>query len=370
LSEVRDFGIAVSNANRLNECFKELTDHLIARPAVEGDQPHWATKAFASPGNEDWVHATNSRNVAEMLLRCAVRDGALSFWIRLQNEESAVDSNAIKDLNHRSFTTGAYLVDSDSQSFLCGRPLWIKSNDWREFFDATMLARYGENDRADVFKPAMPPDASPHLTHFLTIWSDEADEEHASERNRSQARLGNLGLAGGSDYVKALCATTELTALSTLAKIKSNVLASQNLQFSSDWVLSLYDRLAIDSRKHANANRLRIQGNGDLADRFHHEGRARVIRELAKWRLEQSLVDVVPPEPKSEVSVAPVMPQPNHVSKAALARWWKARAKKSENVPENEIHAAAIAEFPDHKVSRRSVRELIGPRKRGPKPIR
>ncbi len=144
MSDVRDFGIAVTDAFRINDCYHQLTDFLSARPSLPGDYDFWKTRAAASPGHEEWVHRVNSRNVAEHLLRQAIMFSNFTLWIRLETVEVPVDRYSIKDICHRSLTAGAYIPINESQQYLYGRPLWAKTTDWFTLFRSIVYERYGE----------------------------------------------------------------------------------------------------------------------------------------------------------------------------------------------------------------------------------
>jgi hypothetical protein len=148
MDEQRDFGIAVTDAKRLDDCWHELTEALAARPPGDGDEAHHFQRTQASPGNEEWVHHANSRNLAEILLRDAILQRKLPFWLRLREEEALVDSNAIKNVTHKFFTTGRYLTYDRPESYLERRPLWIKNMDWAQFYSGVMASRYGEQAEA------------------------------------------------------------------------------------------------------------------------------------------------------------------------------------------------------------------------------
>lgn len=365
--EIRDFGIAVSDAIRLNDCFHELTEHLTARPPCEGDAAMWRTKASASPGNEDWVHRTNSRDVAEILLRKAILGRQFDLWVRLQDSELAIDSYAMKDVAHRSLAAGAYLETNESQSFLSGRPLWIKLNDWQRTFSAIVQDRYGAATKLEARDPDT---SSGAFNALLEIWRQEAVFEHNTLMNKRQADLGSKGLTGGSDYVGALCRATFTAINSALNKAKAVPASAQNLSIVSTWSLCLFDELAVLARDQCKIKRLRLQSNGPLADRLHADGRAAIERELTKWKLEAAL----PQRSAAEVSGVSIVKEKgratvNPVGDGPLRRWWQKIATASETMTQAEILDAAKAAFPNQHVSRQRIRDLTGARKTGPKPI-
>lgn len=371
MEDIRDFGIAVSDAIRISDCYRELTDYLAARPSCDSDPQFWRSAAQASPGHEDWVHRMNSRNVAEYLMRSAILHRQFALWIRLLDSETAVDPYAVKELSHQSLAAGAYLELNDRRSFLTDRPLWIKAVDWRRWFNAAMSARYGEQspNTKSAAVSLVDPDAA--FAAMLNIWREEAIAEYDRLRNERQARLGAMGLTGGSDYVSALCEAAKWAAVEALSKAKPAPLAPQSQSIIARWSLSLFDELAALSNKHLSNGRLTGNSTQALADRFHAEGRAIVERELAKWNLELALSGTLAPsaiaEPDQRV---PRKPAVVSVADAPLRGWWQRLGNRSEAMTQGELLAAARAAFPQKHVSRQRIRDLTGPRKTGPKPIR
>jgi hypothetical protein len=189
LGEVRDFGIAVSDAIRVNDCYYQLTAYLTERPALPDDHHFWRTRAAASPGNEEWVHRVNSRDMAEHLLRDAVLNQNLTIWIRLEHDEAPVDGYSIRELSHRSLAAGTYIPNNESQQYLYGRPLWIKRVDWEALFQAIRWQRYGE-------KPKAQPQPTSKTTHGPTPLSQAKLEQYWAKqsdslRHDSQVRIIN-----------------------------------------------------------------------------------------------------------------------------------------------------------------------------------
>lgn len=58
------------------------------------------------------------------------------------------------------------------------------------------------------------------------------------------------------------------------------------------------------------------------------------------------------------------------LSEADLLRWWKSKSNVQEKLSQDELLHLVRAKHPDKHVSRDRLRELIGPRKRGPKQFR
>lgn len=57
------------------------------------------------------------------------------------------------------------------------------------------------------------------------------------------------------------------------------------------------------------------------------------------------------------------------LSAAELNRWWASKANVREHLSKDELLALVRARYPDNHISRDTIRELAGPRKKGPKRI-
>ncbi|MBO9518072.1 MAG: hypothetical protein J7493_08390 [Porphyrobacter sp.] len=140
----RDFGIAVHDAKRLNDCWAELSEALSQRPSLEGDEALWITRAGATD-NELWVHEMNSRDVATALMQRAIADRTFSIWLRLADSEVQADPQGLASMSHKTLKTGVYESEELPHSDLEGRPLWVKKFEWRRYLDETLARRYGEH---------------------------------------------------------------------------------------------------------------------------------------------------------------------------------------------------------------------------------
>lgn len=58
------------------------------------------------------------------------------------------------------------------------------------------------------------------------------------------------------------------------------------------------------------------------------------------------------------------------ISQSELAKWWESKSDVRDFLSHDELLALVRAKYPDKSISRDRVRELIGARKRGPKPFR
>ncbi|WP_430417029.1 hypothetical protein [Parasphingorhabdus sp.] len=57
------------------------------------------------------------------------------------------------------------------------------------------------------------------------------------------------------------------------------------------------------------------------------------------------------------------------LSDADLNKWWQSKSIIRDSLTKDELLALVRAKFPDNHISRERVREPIGPRKQGPKPL-
>ncbi|WP_155006537.1 hypothetical protein [Sphingomonas hengshuiensis] len=146
MGDTRDFGIAVADADRLNDCYHELSEAFAQRPAVLGDENLLSRHVQATPGNEDWVHRCNSEDVAQRYIRAGLMDRRLPVWIRTASSDDLVDHYQFVTVTNRMISTGLYLTDNLPKGQMEDRPLWIKRADWRVFFDGVITTRYGQLD--------------------------------------------------------------------------------------------------------------------------------------------------------------------------------------------------------------------------------
>ena len=191
MNDIRDYGIAVSDAVRLNDCYRELSEALKALPAIDGDEEHYFQGVWATPGNEEWVHSVNSRNVAEIVIRKAILERTLPIWIRLADRDELVDGNAINKVEHNTLAAGAYLTYNQPKSFLEGRPLWIKRADWERFHVHVL------SERCDKAK-------SSALSEMFNIWLGNVPHQWAKARDDVNSEFALMGRVQSTSHVKCL----------------------------------------------------------------------------------------------------------------------------------------------------------------------
>lgn len=242
MDEYRDFGIAVTDARRLHDCWHELTEAFATRPAREGDEVHWLTRASASPGNEEWVHRVNSRDVAEIMLRGAIRDRAFAIWLRLADGEVQADPNATNSLSHKTLATGRYLTENYPKSNLEGRPLWIKNRDWRRYYAGLIASRYGE-------QVATRTDSDDSLTLWLALelrrtraafdkTRKEQDADCEAKGLRKSGVRVKLTLKSASEICVALADATIAKAAELSASIQAQELARDQVVLLTKEIVS------------------------------------------------------------------------------------------------------------------------------------
>lgn len=100
---------------------------------------------------------------------------------------------------------------------------------------------------------------------------------------------------------------------------------------------------------------------------------------LSAWEIEIMLRSELPNDadtyanPQLEIEdnqtseAGAVMPP---ISQSELAKWWESKSDVRDYLSQEELLTLVRAKYPDKAISRDRVRELIGTRKRGPKPIR
>lgn len=148
MEERRDFGIAVADAKRLDDCWRELSGVFAARrPNNFDDVPHFRWPETV-PGNEEWVNQLNGELLAEIILDRGIMELEIPIWLRIADRDALVDAKAIKIVTHKTIQTGIYRSYERPKSFLEGHPLWIKLTDWQRFYDSVIASRYVEQGGA------------------------------------------------------------------------------------------------------------------------------------------------------------------------------------------------------------------------------
>jgi hypothetical protein len=93
--------------------------------------------------------------------------------------------------------------------------------------------------------------------------------------------------------------------------------------------------------------------------------RARYPKEIAE--AERALAA---PDAKASPSKGKVADKSPNLSKAQLQQWWTALTDEQRQLPQDQLWMLCRSAFPGQSITRRRIRDLTGPRKRGKKPIR
>lgn len=195
MAERKNTGLAVSDAQRLNDCYHELSEAIAARPEMPGDRKRWHYDYAALEGGpagaerEAWNHKCGSKNIAEDALRGAVMSGNLQLWTNGPKGEAKVDRHELKELTFRTFASGTYQPDNRrlDNAGLAESPLWVKEADWQQYMVDLWTVRYGidwANPAPPDDKPLLPPDAQfVTLSHALTwiAFGVSMDNDHLHE---------------------------------------------------------------------------------------------------------------------------------------------------------------------------------------------
>ena len=144
MEERRDFGIAVADAKRLDDCWRELATAFVARrPSNFDDIPHFRWPEPVS-GNEEWVDQLTGELLAEIIVGNGIMALEIPIWLRIADRDARVDTQTIKSVTYKTIQTGRYRSYERPESFLEGRPFWIKLADWQRFYDGVIASCYAE----------------------------------------------------------------------------------------------------------------------------------------------------------------------------------------------------------------------------------
>lgn len=209
MDDVRDFGIAVADAIRLNDCFHELNTAFCARPLVDGDEDLSKHRQFLAtpdtPEHREWLHRVTCQEVAQQYIRAAILKRDFSLWIRIATGDEKVDPYAIITVDHRTISAGAYHTFSHPKTYLEGRPLWVKAAEWRRFFERTNDERYGQPVQTTLLRAPSVKKGRPPVDDIVLSKADEM--HHRGMRGQDIAK--HMRLEAGFENV----ATRDVRAL-------------------------------------------------------------------------------------------------------------------------------------------------------------
>lgn len=379
MSDVRDCGIAVRDAIRLDECFAELTENFVRRPSVEGDEADWVSNFYASEDPDgELTHKWRSRDVAQQTMLRAIKSRELPLWVRLLDREEQADPNAIRDPNPKLFREGRYLPDNDPGSWLADRPLWVKRIDWVRFSRAIISTRYGEFDLPDLFQtlsaplpatiegagPVMGLDEAINLLAFgrypranlvitgaddgILVMGDFDDEWPAEGPDSGEGR-----------YQSLKSAHLELWKALKLGHLRSYVQSAQGEALVIRpfyWFERNPERL--DIVYHASTKDRTGAGNPVLVS----------VEEFGRWL--ESKGSAVPPAKRGKANPSSIAAQPKRMADVALRKWFERLTEGEKAMAADKLWELCKSANPDKSITRHRVRALVPHRKQGPRPIR
>ncbi|WP_143066701.1 hypothetical protein [Sphingobium sp. YR768] len=201
MDDIRDFGIAVADAIRLNDCFHELYRIFEQRPFTNLDRQLISQMKTLDPSDadDDWLRRSALDEIAQAYVRSAILYRHCPLWVRTKDTDEQVDSYSVPSLDNRMIKSGAYITGSHPKGYLEGRPLWIKKSDWAAYINKILIERYGHpappptpSERAPTFKRGNPPSRDAILA--------KADEMHA--RGLSTIEIArDMRFEDGFEYV-------------------------------------------------------------------------------------------------------------------------------------------------------------------------
>lgn len=375
MSDVRDFGIAVRDAIRLNDCWYQLHQEFAKRPSVDGDADLWWSQANCSePDMADWIHQNRSRNVADMTLRRAIRDRQLPLWVRLESGEELIDLNALKEVNYPLMATGTYQPMNDHGSWLTGRPLWVKSAVWAAFYKSTMIARYGKLEAASVVRdlllplpaalegigPVMGVDEAVSWTAFGKVNSDVIVTVHANGHVEYRDESGNVIPKSGPGSGKDRLENYRDAHKSVLRALQMGELIGY-VQTEGGVTLSI-PRLYWNS---SNSKMIEVIYSGTATSDAGAGNPVLLARDsFFQWRsVRQRVAATFAKERRGKDEAKPPL------SEKGLADWFEALSSSDRSLATDKLWSLCKSANPANSITRERVRQLLVGRKPGPRPF-
>jgi hypothetical protein len=381
LSDVRDFGIAVKDAVRLNDCYAILNEAFAKRDPVDGDDADWWSQpqtTDTSPEGMDWLHRWRSANVADMTLRRAIANRELPLWVRLEHSDELIDPGAIKEVNRDLIVTGAYLPMNDRQSWLVGRPLWVKRVVWERFFRAVMARRFGD-------------EPLPNLVQTLAMPIPAALDGAGPVMGLEEAiNLEALGQPSGSILVMANDVGDMRILSGDGEPLPPSGPGSGGVLIEALWSAHSHIRKALQSGDlrsyvqgdngealairplywlHGNPERLDIAYRGMRLDDSGVGNPVLISRgEFANWQAAGS--KTVSAAKRGRVRHSAMKVQRPRISDKALQAWFDRLTDTEKAMAADNLWTYCKSANPRKSITREQVRALVPHRKQGPRPIR
>jgi hypothetical protein len=210
-------GPAVSKAYSLSRCWIDLAEHSRNWPTPASIPDHLKAIAEKRPADErdSWLKDAANRGEVDRLLSYALRSGELPLWVAPKDgPEKPVPPESVLEMDHATMVSGTYRPPND-RSWLYGRPLFVKWNDWVGFVSA-VNAEKGLVGAPDPNTPTLPPETQfVSLSHALS-WIAFG----VSMSNDHLYKVMSLNLYGEQNPQEALkAAVAQLTSLARSEKI-------------------------------------------------------------------------------------------------------------------------------------------------------
>lgn len=132
-------GPAVSDAYELSRCRIDLLERSRDWQPPKEMLTRLRAKAARIPENRrsDWLQLQWASQRVDHLISNAVRTGELPIWVApTEGGERVVAPSAMIEVDEATIAAGCYLPTHDSNSWLAGRPLFVKKDDWVNFADS------------------------------------------------------------------------------------------------------------------------------------------------------------------------------------------------------------------------------------------
>lgn len=136
-------GPAVTDAYELSHCRIDLAERSETWPAPANLPPRMEEFAQSVPEDQraDWLRRAANIEEADRLIAYAMRSGELPIWVAPIGEpETLVASSAMVEVDHATVVSGVYRPPND-RSWVSGRPLFVKKDDWVRFADKIQTTR-------------------------------------------------------------------------------------------------------------------------------------------------------------------------------------------------------------------------------------
>lgn len=129
-------GPAVTDAYDLSRCRIDLLERSRSWQPPEELPIRLRAEAarIAENRRSDWLQLQWASQRVDHLISNAIRTGELPIWVApTEGDERPVAPSAMIEVDEATIAAGCYLPIHDSNSWLAGRPLFVKKDDWVNF---------------------------------------------------------------------------------------------------------------------------------------------------------------------------------------------------------------------------------------------